>query len=112
MNLTAPHEPSTWLAGRIADLTSRLDQGRTRAISTGVFLLAELTERPTGRRARQRWEFSCDRCGTYVPSGRGLVMSAQEAGHHHGARLVVTFGLCRECAALEYGAETAEGVIS
>ena len=112
MNLTAPHEPSTWLADRISDLTRRLDQGRTRAISTGVFLLAELSERPAGRRARQRWDRTCDRCGTYVPAGGDFYMAAFEAQPLHGARLVVAFGLCEQCAALEYGAETAEGAMA
>lgn len=108
MNLTAPHEPSSWLAGRIADLTRRLDQGRAGAISTGVFLVGELSERPAGRRARQRWDRTCDRCATYVPAGGDFYMAALETQPLHGARLVVTFGLCRRCAVLEYGAETAE----
>lgn len=46
---------------------------------------------------RERWERTCDVCGTYVPHGPGFWTGVTKIPVPEGFTVEVTFGLCTPC---------------
>lgn len=63
------------------------------------FVLTPLTEPPLDHteEQRERWERSCDNCGTYCPDGTDFLtgLIGRDIGD---TRIEITFGACPECA--------------
>lgn len=106
----ASHEPSLWMrqgmAARVAALEPLL---RLLPLSWGGVVTPLVRAIPTPGSREDR---TCDRCGGYTPPGPLFFPFFLEVETGPGlARLVVTGGLCADCARLEFGDElpTEEG---
>lgn len=94
-------EPS-WLTAaadqRLAKMRSHGVQNDVKGMAKKPLISTPLTEPVAGATHEQyeRWDRSCDNCGTFVPIGTNLY-----TGHVFrdldGLQVVVTFGMCADC---------------
>lgn len=96
--MTATKEP-TWLTAKIDQHMARLDASNFNPKDAqGAIVTMLLTEPPDGADKAQidRWERSCDNCGTYCEPG-----SSFYTGHTfrdwHGIQVIINFGTCPTC---------------
>ncbi len=63
------------------------------------FILTTLTEPPEGSpdEVRERWERTCDNCGTYCPDDTTFFTGSMGTTID-GVRIEITFGACPKCA--------------
>jgi len=96
-----PWEPTAWLREAVSERIRLMTQAVPRAaLDDDMAILMQLTEasEDATREERDRWEYTCDRCGQYCPPD-GVWGFA--TGHVElvvsGIKILVTMGLCRVC---------------
>lgn len=45
----------------------------------------------------KRWDRTCDRCGTFVPSPDPFYTGHSQRVSRHGQRIFISYGLCEPC---------------
>jgi hypothetical protein len=97
------YEPTAWMRQKVRE---RLVQARPvlraespRGWAVVILMLTEPDEDASDEE-RERWELSCDRCGTYCPPPSDF-FTGQVTVVERGHRVAITFGMCRACKQLE-----------
>jgi len=67
-------------------------------VMAGDIMMTPLTEPREGASKEEldRWERSCDNCGTWCPDGQ-LFFTGQMVRDFHGSQVIIIFGMCPLC---------------
>jgi hypothetical protein len=89
------------MRGRISEVMTEID--RLLMMDHQMELVIVQLGRPEENATREeqdRWELSCDRCGRYCPPPTDFHTGGITLVRHK-RKIMVTFGLCDDCRALE-----------
>lgn len=83
-----------WLMAAIDQRIAKVDEALGSNIPEAI-VMTMLTE-PEGDNS-ERWERTCDNCGTFVPEGTEFFTGTVSGKLRTGMPIVITFGSCRAC---------------
>lgn len=89
--------PPVWLGAKVDQRLALMDEAipdRPKDAIIAMFL-AEPDPSAT-KEESDRWDRSCDNCGTYCPEGEAFYTGTLRLNHRN-QRVIVTLGVCSAC---------------
>lgn len=84
-----------WLAAKVDQLIARVEHQIPPEAYAGALVMLPLAEPEPGVDF-DRWDRTCDNCGTYVP-GDGFFSISSQRHLSNGTPVIITAGTCRRC---------------
>lgn len=87
-----------WLTTRVDALLAELEPALRGAATVSSVVLCTLSEPAEDASAaeRERWERTCDRCGTYCPD-ETTFYTGTLTRDQAGVQVIIGFGICPAC---------------
>ena len=94
----------TWLVAKVDQRVQHIEHKAGEGIDafardggSNPLVMTTLTEPEELKVSMDKWERTCDNCGSYTPHGEAFFTGTTARKLRHGQYVVITFGMCSAC---------------